>query len=295
MEIKVCNNFSEDSDLQIEQKFPSEYLETLNQQNYSKPTIKTYRSHFFRFLKYYSDIEPKNISPEQIRKYLLYLVEKRKYSASSQNSAINAIKFYYEQVLNYEIDDYFLPRARKEKKLPQILNENEVGRILKCIDNLRDKCMIFLIYSAGLTPSEITYIKVKDIDSERMRIFIGSAKGDKDRRVILSKKLLKLLREYYKKYKPQKWLFESNTGKQYSKRKLQRSFQTAVRKSGISKTATLTILKNSFAVHLIEKGVDIRYVQQMLGHKHSKTTMKYLKVSKKDLNAIQSPLDNLEI
>ena len=155
--------------------------------------------------------------------------------------------------------------------------------------------MIFLIYSAGLTPSEITYIKLKDIDPKKMQIFISSAKGDKDRFVVLSKKLLVLLREYYKKYKPKEWLFEGNYGKQFSKRTIQKVFKNAVIKSGINKPATLTILKNSFAVHLIEKGVDIRYIQKMLGHKSSKTTMKYLKVSKRDLSVIKSPLDNLDL
>lgn len=136
---------------------------------------------------------------------------------------------------------------------------------------------------------------MKDIDSEKMQIFISSAKGIKDRFVILSKKLLDLLREYYKQYKPKKWLFERSIGVQFPKRTIQKVFLNAVKESGINKSATLTILKNSFAVHLIEKGVDIRYIQQMLGHKHSKTTMKYLKVSKRDLSVIQSPLDNLDV
>ena len=155
--------------------------------------------------------------------------------------------------------------------------------------------MIFLIYSAGLTPSEVTFIKVKDIDSKKMQIFISSAKDNKNRFVILSEKILNLLREYFKEYKPQKWLFESYAGKQFSKRTMQKIFQNAVKESGIKKPATLTILKNSFAVHLIEKGVDIRFIQKMLGHKSSKTTMKYLKVSKRDLSVIKSPLDNLDL
>ncbi|HHE39351.1 MAG TPA: hypothetical protein ENL20_12390 [Candidatus Cloacimonetes bacterium] len=294
-QLKFKPEQSGNSTNKIEVKLPPEYIETMKLKNYSEPTIKTYRLHFLRFLKYYSDYQLKDITQEQIRKYLLYLVVEKQYSTSAQNQAINAIKFYYDQVLQQEIDEYYLPRPKREKTFPQVLNEMEVSKILKCIKDLRDKCMIFLIYSAGLTPSEVTYIKVKDINSGKMKIFISSAKRDQDRFVVLSKKLLDILREYYRKYNPQKWLFESYPGKQYSKRKLQKSFQSAVRKSGISKPATLTILKNSFAVHLIEKGVDVRFVQQMLGHKHSKTTMKYLKVSKRDLSVIQSPLDNLDV
>jgi len=275
--------------------FPLEYIETLKLKNYSEPTNKTYRLHFQRFLKFFNNTNPEDISFDEIRQYILFLVEGKKYSASSQNNAINAIKFFYNEVINKDIDDFFIPRPRKAKTIPKILNEQEVSKILKNINNLRDKCMIFLIYSAGLSPSEITYLKIIDIDSDKMKIFVSSAKGEKDRFVILSEKILNLLREYFKKHKPHEWLFESKPGQQYSKRNLQKAFKTAVDKSGITKPATLSILKNSFAVHLLEKGVDIRYIQQMLGHKHSKTTMKFLRVSKRDLSAIQSPLDSLDV
>lgn len=275
--------------------FLSVYIETLELMNYNESTIKTYRQHFLLFLNYFNNTDPEEIELDEVRQYILYLVKKKKYSVSSQNNAINSIKLYYIHVLHQKIDDYYLPRPKREKRLPQILNELEVSRILKCITDLRAKCMIFLIYSAGLTPSELTYIKIEDIDSNKMQIFISSARSHKDRFVILSKKVLILLREYFKQYKPKEWLFESYAGKQFPKRTLQKIFQDAVMESNIKKRATLTILKNSFAVHLIEKGVDIRYIQQMLGHKHSKTTMKYLRVSKKDLSAIQSPLDNLDV
>jgi integrase/recombinase XerD len=274
---------------------PPEYLATLISLNYSEPTIKSYRLHFQRFLKFYPTTKPENISQEQLREYIVYLVNEKKYSSSSQNNAINAIRFYYIKVLHREIEDFYLPRPRKAKINPLILNEKEVSIILKSITDLREKAMIFLIYSAGLSPSEIIYLKPDQIDSKNMKIFISSSKGNKDRYVVLAEKLLFLLREYFMKYKPKDWLFESYQGKQYSKRNLQKAFQAAVKKSGINKTATLTILKNSFAVHLIEKGVDMRYIQQMLGHKHVKTTMKYLRVSKRDLKAITSPLDNLDI
>jgi len=275
--------------------FPVEFIEALERWNYSEPTIKTYKNNFSLFMKHYPDIVPSEITLEQIREYIIYLVEKKKYSTSSQNNAINAIKFYYNKVLKKELEDFYAPRPHRPKSTPMVLNEKEVALILKNLTDLRDKCMIFLVYSAGLTPSEILHMKPNQIDSKKMKIFISSAKGDKNRYVVLSNKLLILLREYFKNYKPREWLFESYPGKQYSKRRLQKTFQMAVRKSGIRKPATLTILKNSFAVHLIEKGVDIRYIQQMLGHKHAKTTMKYLRVSKRDLKAITSPLDNLDV
>ena len=276
-------------------KFPPEYIQTLKQGNYSEPTIKSYRQHFQLFMNYYPGINPEDITQEQIREYVIYMVETKNYSVSSQNNAINAIRFYYTKVLHLELEEFYAPRPRRPKITPKILNEKEVALILINLSDQRDKCMIFLVYSAGLTPSEIVYLKPEHIDSKNMKIFISSAKGDKDRYVVLADKLLILLREYFKKYKPKVWLFESFPGKQYSKRKLQKTFQTAVKETGITKPATLTILKNSFAVHLLDKGVDIRYIQKMLGHKHSKTTMKYLKVSKRDLSAIQSPLDSLDM
>ncbi|MBC8416572.1 MAG: site-specific integrase [Candidatus Cloacimonetes bacterium] len=292
--LEFIENTSE-SKIEKKIKLPAEYIETLKLKNYSEPTIKTYRLHFQQLLRYFKNTKPEEITFDEIRQYILFLVEEKKYSTSSQNNAINAIKFYYNEVINRTIDDFFIPRPRKAKTIPKILNEQEVSKILKNINNLRDKCMIFLIYSAGLSPSEITYLKIKDIDSNKMKIFVSSAKGEKDRFVILSEKILNLLREYFKKYKPQEWLFENKPGMQYSKRNIQKAFKTAVDKSGITKPATLSILKNSFAVHLLEKGVDVRYIQQMLGHKHSKTTMKYLRVSKRDLSAIQSPLDSLDV
>jgi site-specific recombinase XerD len=271
------------------------FMNAMNSESYSEPTIKSYRLLAQSFLKYHKNTNPGSITDVQIKEYIVYLVEEKRYSVSSQNNAINAIRLFYRFVFNREIEDFFLPRPFRAKTNPKVLNEPEVALILKNVTDLRDKCMIFLVYSAGLSPGEIIYLKPGDIDSVKMRIFISSATGKKDRFVVLAEKVLVLLREYYKEYKPKKWLFESYPNKQYSKRELQRSFRNAVLKSGVSKTANLTILKNSFAVHLIEKGVDIRYIQQMLGHKHSKTTMKYLRVSKRDFKMITSPLDNLEI
>ncbi len=271
------------------------YVSAMLQRGYSKPTITTYKQHFQRFLSYYPGVGIDNITQEHIRSYIIYLVEVKKYSESAQNNAINAIKCYYRNIHNRAIEDFYIPRPRRSKTNPRILNEKEVILILKQIDNIRDKCMIFLVYSAGLKPSEIVYLKPEHIDSKNMKIRITMPNERKDRFVVLSEKILQYLREYYKQYSPKIWLFETSTGTQYSKRNIQKSFRRAVLKSGITKPATLTILKNSFAVHLLEKGVDIRYIQQLLGHKHSKTTMKYLKVSKRDLDAIKSPLDNLEI
>ena len=271
------------------------YKRAMKLHDYNEATITSYRQHFQQFLRYFHNTMPEEIPLDDVRQYILYLVEKKKLSATAQNQSISSIKFYFNKIIHKPIDDFFLPRPRRANTIPKILNEDEVSKILKSIDNLRNRSMIFLLYSAGLSLSELVYLRTTDIDSDNMKIFVRSAKGDKDRYVVLSEKVLKLLRNYYKIHKPKEWLFESSPGRRYVKRNIQKALQIAVKKSGVTKPATLSILKNSFAVHLLEKGVDIRYIQQMLGHKHSKTTMKYLRVSKRDLNAITSPLDNLDV
>ncbi len=296
------------------------YIDLLNEKGYSIPTINAYRAHLQRFLNYLKEKELYVINQREVRNYLLFLINEKHYSTSAQNNVINALKIFFSEYLNIEIDDNNFPRPRKEKKLPKTLSKNEVKTIFNCTKDIRIKCMIYFVYSAGLSPSEISYLKITDIDSKQMRVFISSPKDssrrlsnngktksnnfvnddktnlvENGRYVFLSNKVLESLREYYKIYKPKYWLFESSDGKQFPKRTFQKAFQNVVKKSGINKEVTLTILKNSFAVHLLESGVDIRFVQEILGHKSSKTTMRYLKVSKRDLNTILSPLDNLDI
>ncbi|MCK4359505.1 MAG: tyrosine-type recombinase/integrase [Candidatus Cloacimonetes bacterium] len=275
--------------------FPNEYIETLQLKNYSEPTIKTYRLHFKMFLKYHQNTKLEAFTHEQIRQYLLYLVNEKKYSTSAQNQAINSIKFYYEKVLGKPVEKYYVPRPRKEKKLPQVLSENEVTIILKQIKNLKHKCIIYLIYSAGLRLTEVVHLKISDIQSDRKQIFIRSAKGNKDRYVILSDIILNLLRRYYKEYHPKEWLFEGRSGEKFSKRVIQKIFKAAVIKSGVNKPATIHTLRHCFATHLLEHGTDLRYVQHLLGHKNLKTTERYTHVSKNAIDRIKSPLDVLKL
>lgn len=275
--------------------FPPEYLETLELKNYSSATIKTYRLHFLRFLKHFPETKLKDITKEQIRQYLLYLIQKKNYSTSAQNQAINSIKFYYEKVLGKPVEKYYVPRPRREKKLPQVLSEEEVTRILKQIKNLKHKCIIYLIYSAGLRLTEVVHLRISDIHSDRKQIFIRSAKGNKDRYGILSDTVIELLRKYYKKYKPKVWLFEGKPGEQFHRRVIQKIFKKAVLKSRVKKHATIHTLRHSFATHLLEHGTDVRYVQHLLGHKNLKTTEIYAHVSKDAFNKIVSPLDGLKL
>jgi site-specific recombinase XerD len=212
-----------------------------------------------------------------------------------QNQIINAIKFYYEKVLGRKKEYYNLPRAKRPQKLPTVFSEDEIITLLEQVDNIKHKSILFLIYSAGLRISEAVKMKIADIDSKRNLIHVKGAKGKKDRTTLLSKKLLEMLRDYYKIYKPKEYLFEGETGKQYSVSTIQKVFKIALEKSGVKKEATLHTLRHSFATHLLERGTDLRYIQELLGHNSSKTTEIYTHITKKGMDKIVSPLDNLDI
>jgi site-specific recombinase XerD len=272
---------------------PECYTEKLTVLRYSPNTIKTYKDCFGEFINYYSQKELSEISAEEIQVYLLYLVEVRKISTSYQNQAINAIKFYYEKVLKGKRHVYYMDRPRKEKILPTVLSETEVKMILESITNLKHKCLIMACYSAGLRISEALNLKPADIDSRRMMILIRGGKGKKDRITLLSGRLLELLREYYRLYKPSEYLFEGQMGGQYSERSAQMVLKIAVKKAGITRPVTLHTLRHSFATHLLENGTDLRYIQSLLGHSSPKTTQIYTHITTKGFDQIKSPLDKL--
>ena len=274
---------------------PIEMIKTLKMKEYSQSTIKTYTCMFRMFFDYFHDKPLDDITEEDIRDYLIYLVEERRVSQSYQNQSINAIKFYYEKVLGQPVKKYYIQRPRREKKLPIVCSVEEVAAILKGTFNIKHKCILYLIYSAGLRLSEVIHIRPNDIDSDRMTIHIRNAKGKKDRISLLSEKTLKLLREYYKEYRPKYWLFEGQLGEQFSPRSVQNILQAALRTTKIRKKVTVHTLRHSFATHLLETGVDLRYIQNFLGHESTKTTMIYTHITKKGIENIKSPLDNLDI
>jgi integrase/recombinase XerD len=274
---------------------PAEYIEQLDRMRYSPNTKKNYVNLFSRFIKYFPEKDIDQISEDHINAYMKYLLATKKVSASTQNQAINAIKFYYERVKKEQRKVYALERPIKENKLPKVLSEEEVLLILKSVDNLKHKAMLWLIYAAGLRRSELIGLKVNDVDSKRMVINILGGKGKKDRITLLSEKVLNLLRTYFKEYKPKIWLFEGPPGEPYSASSLQKIFAVALKKSGVRKEASLHTLRHSFATHLLESGTDIRYIQALLGHNSSRTTEIYTHVTTKGFDKIRSPLDNLDI
>ncbi len=269
------------------------YKKLLVLKAYSPNTIRNYCNAFHHLLRLLGEKPVNNLEKKHIMSYLLWLTEKQGYSETNVHTSINAIKFYFEQVMKRDKEFYDLPRPKKPFKLPAILAEEEVSAIIKSIANIKHRTMIMAGYAAGLRVSEIVSLKIADIDSKRMMIHLKAAKGKKDRMVPLSKKLLETLREYYKEYKPATFLFEGQYGEAYSIRSAQSILQQAKQKAGIHKKGSIHMLRHSYATHLMEAGTDIRIIQELLGHNSITTTMRYTHVSKKDIGRIESPLDKL--
>ena len=269
------------------------YVELMRLKNYSYHTIKTYRHFFLVFMSYFPDRKPSTITKNEILDFLVAFRNSKKWSYTSQNQLINAIKFFYEKLLNRPQEMYELPRAAKPYNLPAVFAETEVLAIIKACENLKHKTILCLAYAGGLRVSEIINLKIRDIDSKRMVIVLRQAKGKKDRIVMLSEKLLIMMRAYFKEYKPKMWLFEGLHGEQYSTRSAQQVLTNAKEKAGITKKGSIHSLRHSFATHLLEGGTDLISIKQLLGHNSLRTTMTYTHVSKKHISKIQSPLDKL--
>ena len=278
-----------------EYTLPKGYLELLEQKRYSLSTIKAYKIYFSDFMEYHKGHDLDLLTVEDINSYMLHMVKEKHISATQQNMRINAIKFYYEQVKGGQRQYYGgITRAKEYKSLPEVLSRNEVARILACLSNRKHRCMISLIYSAGLRRSELLNLTPKDIISERMLVRI-MGKGRKCRYSLLSEKLLKDLREYFKEYRPQKWLFEGETpGEQYSASALVKILKEAASRAGIKHRVHVHMLRHSFATHLLEQGTDLRTIQELLGHNDIKTTSIYLHVTSAHKSSIPNPLDSLD-
>jgi len=269
---------------------PEEYLQKLELKKYATNTVKNYVNCFETFINHYKNQELLALNEQDIRAYLQKLIQEER-SNSYINQAINAIKFYYEVVLDMPNRFYAIERPRKEKKLPKVLSKEDVLSMINTSQNLKHKCIISLLYSAGLRRNELLNLKLEDIDSKRMLILIKAAKGNSDRYTLLSSTLLKDLRDYYREYKPINYLFEGHYNKQYSAASVIKIVKRAAVTSGIKKNVTPHMLRHSFATHLLENGTDLRYIQSLLGHKSSKTTEIYTHVALNTFSSIKNPLD----
>ena len=267
----------------------------LTLKRYSWRTIKSYKNCFRQFIKHYDDIKPSQLSRKQINDYLSALIRERNISVSHQSQIMSAIKMFYASVLDQEekVRGLFQPKA--PQKLPKVLTEEEVTALLRAIDNPKHRCILMLIYSAGLRLGEAINLRLADLQPENNRLFVRCGKGKKDRCTILSGKIWQHLKNYIEVYQPIEWVFEGPNGGQYGERSVQEIFTRAKLRSMINPNATVHTLRHSFATHLLEKGVDLRYIQELLGHESSKTTEIYTHITKKGWEKIKSPLDSLNI
>ena len=272
-------------------------LKELARKGYSQNTIRTYNAMIGKFFNYYSGCI-NTLKREEVMAYLQALSDQG-YSDSFQNQAINAIKFLLEKIMKRDRQVYYIDRPKKAHHLPVVLSKEEIAKLLGTLSNNKHYAMIALIYSCGLRISELLNLKIGDIDSDRMIIRIDESEGRKDRNVTLSEKMLKVLREYYKMYKPKFYLFEGQcsatdeTPPKYSSQSVQKILKRALKSAGILKNATPHTLRHSYATHLYEAGVDLRSIQVLLGHSSSKTTEIYTHVSTLHLKNIKSPLDDI--
>ena len=259
---------------------------------YSPSTIRTYTGELCRFLSHIQEQDlPQETFATHIRQYIMYLIEHKKISEATQNSIINALKFYYEYVKKFEKTYIDIPRPRQTDPLPNVLSQQEVKRLLSALDNPKHRLILMMIYAAGLRISELTRLRIKDIHLDTKKVFIKCSKGKKDRYSLFSEKTLVLLEQYLASYKPKYWLFEGQDGGQYSVRSIQSLYRKAVAIAQVNPFTSVHTLRHSFATHLLENGMDIRYIQQLLGHSHSKTTEIYTHITQKASQNFQSPLD----
>lgn len=270
-----------------------EFIYWLRSRRYSENTIKTYTDALKTFLNFFPEKEVEKISNEDVIKFNNEYIIKNKFSASFQNQVVNSIKLFFKKIENKNLNPELIHRPKSAKILPNVLSKEEVKKILDAPVNIKHKAMLSLIYSCGLRRSELLNLKILDVDSKRGLLIIKQSKGRKDRITPLSNKVIELLRDYYKSYQPKEFLFEGQFGGKYSERSLENVLKQSVNKAKIIKPVTLHWLRHSYATHLLESGTDLRYIQELLGHKSSKTTEIYTHVSTKSIQSIRSPFDDL--
>jgi site-specific recombinase XerD len=261
--------------------------------NFTANTQAAYLQQIALLARYYHQ-SPEALGPQQIQAYQLYLTNERKLAPGSLCTIAAALRFLYHVTLkrDWALDD--IPMPKKPLKLPVILSPEEVEHFLECIGSLKHRTLLTVAYAAGLRVSEATHLKVTDIDSQRMVIRVEQGKGQKDRYVMLSPRLLEELRTYWKRARPTPWLFPGDIpGRPITRDAVEQACDKARRLSGIDKPITPHSMRHAFATHLLESGTDVRRIQLLLGHRSLATTSHYLKVATSSVCATVSPFDLL--
>lgn len=268
----------------------------MQQRRYADQTIRTYTSMLDTFLSHFPERNIEDIGIRDIEEFNYYHVIGKGYSASYQNQMINAIKLFYMKMLGINFELKELERPRKGRPLPKVIPKEVIKEMLQGITNLKHKTALTMIYSLGLRRGELLNIRLTDLSSHDSLIVVRNSKGRKDRVLPIPGKLMYLIITYYRAYKPHTYLFESaKPGNQYSASSLRNIFHRNLLKVKKNHNFTLHCLRHSFATHLLEAGTDIRYIQEMLGHKSSRTTEIYTHVSTRSLKSIKNPIEDIDI
>lgn len=276
------------------QTYLKQFITWLRSKRYSENTIKTYSETIRVFMLFHNEKKITEIENSDIILFNNEYILRKKLSASYQNQFVNGLKLFFKIISNRKINVDLIHRPKKSKTLPNVLSKEEVKAILESSINMKHKMMLSLIYACGLRRSELLNLKPTDILSDRNLLHIKDSKGKKDRVVPIPSTLITQLRSYYQLFQPQNYLFEGQkSGDRYSEKSLQCVFKQSLIKAKNKKPATLHWLRHSYATHLLEAGTDIRYIQDLLGHKSSKTTEIYTHVSTRELQKIHSPFDSL--
>ena len=272
-----------------------ELIKQLKTENKSNKTIKLYKNNLIRLFIFYNYKEPKDITVEDVRDYILKQKEEFDRSVSYQSGINSAYKYFYLRTYGKKLKTHKLPHPKKPKKLPKVLSKQEIEKFFSVINNFKYEVIFWLMYSSGFRSGEVVRIKVKHIDSKRNLITVISGKGNKDRQTLLSPEILELLRKYYKIYQPKTWLFYSgkNKKKHISQRSVEAQFNRYKKLSEIRSNTVPHHLRHSFGTHLLEDGRDLRIIQELLGHRNIATTQIYTHISKVNISNVKSPADEL--
>ena len=258
----------------------------------SKSTVNTYCNFIVFFLIYMQFRPTQSVDHQYLQRYIEALIRKRRYSISSHRQLVSALKHFGERFPEFSIEPELLKRPHKNRALPTVLSQHEVIDLIRVTRNIKHRTILALMYSAGLRVSEVLALTLKEIDIDRRQVVVRQSKNRKDRYIVLAESLIPLLINYVNSYQPKHFLFEGEKGLAYSATSIRAFLRRSCKRAGIRKRVTPHTLRHSYATHLIEQGVNLRLVQELLGHAKPETTMIYTHVAKKDLLQVKSPLDN---
>lgn len=255
--------------------------------NYSRQTAESYLRYNQEFLRFCQK-DPRAVNSDDVREYLDYLASEK--SASTVSVAYNALLFYYKNIWQRSLFVH-LPHPRKEKHLPVVLSKQEVAQMIELTANPKHHCIVSMLYATGVRVSELTHIKMRDIDLDRMILSVRQGKGKKDRQTLIPKLLLETLKNQQRLKQPGDYLFTNGRGGRLTEATIQKVVARSAARAGVGKIVSPHTLRHSFATHLLENGTDIRYIQELLGHAKLQTTQIYTHVAASSLGNITSPLD----